>query len=90
MYDIEELFPDAKPGRDIQFKRREGRGRPCLGRIVTTGPRHLTVALSNGQFETVDPLKIHKVLVKKGKTPKLDPLLVAKAEQFEKQHASIN
>lgn len=89
-YESEAGFPvleEAKPGREIQFKRREGRGRPCLGKVVSNSPKGITVALANGQFERVNPHLVHKIVVKPGKVPKIDPLLAAKAMFFEKQIA---
>lgn len=78
-------LPEAIPGREIQFKRREGRGRPALGKVVAQGPKGLTVALANGQLERVKPHLVHRIIVKKGKVPKLDPILLAKAREFERR-----
>lgn len=77
----------ARPGRDIQFKRREGRGRPAMGKVVSAGPKGITVAAANGKLERVDPHMVHKVLIRKGKPPKVDPFLAAKARRFEEMTA---
>lgn len=89
MTDIEHpILKEAIPGREIQFKRREGRGRPVLGKVVSQSSKGITVALANRKLERVNPHLVHKIIVRRGKVPALDPLLVAKAKQFEREQAS--
>jgi hypothetical protein len=85
--DSDVLIKDAVPGREILFKRREGRGRPAMGKVVNQTTSGITVALSNGQIERVKPHLVHEVLVKKGKVPALDPITIARAREFERRES---
>lgn len=81
------ILKEAQPGREILFKRQEGRGRPAKGKIISQNSKGITVALANRKIERVNPHLVHQVIVKRGKAPKIDPILLAKAKQFEREHA---
>lgn len=82
------VLKEAQPGRDILFKRREGRGRPAQGKVISQSSKGITVALANNKLERVKPHLVHKVMVRRGKVPALDPFLLAKARAFEQDAAS--
>lgn len=83
------LLKIAKPGRDILFKRSEGRGRPALGKIIKVNPKnHSILAATASGFERVRPHMITRIVQNSGKAPKIDPLMLAKAEHFEEQQSA--
>lgn len=79
------LLKVARPGREILFKRSDGRGRPALGKVIKVDTKNhsLLTQTAGGKFERVRPNMITRVVDAAGKAPAIDPLTLAKAEQFE-------
>jgi hypothetical protein len=58
---------DVLPGRQIEFKRGPGKGRPALGKALSVGEQNLIVMLNDGALDRIRMDEVRKVIKHRGR-----------------------